>query len=145
MLVAELGVGVNHRRQHDGEFGSVALTCGDGDPVGDTQARGIERSARVGEEGCARSRIGERRRDGTEQIPGIHGGLRSVDATAHDGSGRDPASATATEGADPGYGCSMEPTDPVDDELDAEELDLVAGGAQPSEQEPFSPGTYTIS
>jgi hypothetical protein len=35
------------------------------------------------------------------------------------------------------------------DELSAEELDLVAGGfqvaAQPSEQEPFSPGTYNIT
>jgi hypothetical protein len=40
----------------------------------------------------------------------------------------------------------MEPTDPVEDELDAEELDLVAGGfhlqAQPSEDEPFDPGYY---
>lgn len=45
----------------------------------------------------------------------------------------------------PGYSARMTPTDPVDDELDAEELDLVAGGAQPSEQEPFSPGTYTIN
>lgn len=27
-------------------------------------------------------------------------------------------------------------------ELDDEELDLVSGGAQPSEQEPFAPGNY---
>ena len=40
----------------------------------------------------------------------------------------------------------MAPTDPGDDELDAEELDLVAGGfqyqPQPSEDEPFDPGFY---
>lgn len=43
----------------------------------------------------------------------------------------------------------MEPTDPADDELDAEELDLIAGGfqhhAEPSEDEPFDPGYYKIT
>lgn len=39
----------------------------------------------------------------------------------------------------------MEPIDPADDELDAEELDLIAGGAQPSEDEPFDPGYYSIN
>ena len=39
----------------------------------------------------------------------------------------------------------MGPTDPGDDELDAEELDLIAGGAQPSEDEPFDPGCYSIN
>lgn len=38
----------------------------------------------------------------------------------------------------------MDPIDPGDDELDAEELDLVVGGLQPSEDEPFDPGNYTI-
>lgn len=49
----------------------------------------------------------------------------------------------------PGYSARMTPTDPVDDELDAEELDLVAGGfqlhAEPSENEPFDPGYYRIT
>lgn len=42
----------------------------------------------------------------------------------------------------------MRPIDPADDELDAEELDLVAGGqpnAVPSEEEPFDPGYYNIT
>lgn len=145
MLIAELCVSVDHRRQGDREFGSIALACRDGDPVGDVEARSSERSTRVGEEGGARAGVGQRGREGGEETVGIHGDLRPLDVTAGDASGHGHTPATATGGEELGYSPGMAPKDPAEDELDAEELDLVAGGAQPSEQEPFSPGTYTIS